>query len=183
MGSMWWVWRDGGHFSGPASAFLALRVITGCIGSWGWLSVIAPPDFWGYNARWVMEFFPASVLSWSRQRAVSKFITRLEPDVELRVKLCAEQEAYYGKGALCSELGLARREMRSWAAAMAECHWRWNKQSEAERMKSASARLKALENLGVSKSAVPESLRSLERLELSELTKHKGTSRLPPRRL
>lgn len=61
-------------------------------------------------------------------------------------------------------LGHARREMSCWGAAARECQYHWERQSEAERMKSPEARSKALEDMG--KALISQSVRSLEKLEI-----------------
>jgi hypothetical protein len=153
---------------GPiCSCLLGARVICGCIGAWGWANGNLEPTFWSFQSKWAMQFFPGSLLSWHRQRRARRFVQKLVEDIDGRIELATEQTAYYTKGAAKAELGITRLEMACWASALRECKGRWESQRQQEKMKSAVARSRALEDLGLGKIEVGKSLLSLERLEIS----------------
>lgn len=159
--------KAGAPWSGFLIAIVCFRVVMGAIGSWSWFSAVTPPDFWGYRARWMMHFLPAAILSSKRQDWMRAFLLRLaDGDRDRAIELAKEQHAYYSKGASTMNLGHARREMSSWAAAARECQYHWERQSEAERMKSPEARSKALEDMGMGKALISQSVLSLEKLEI-----------------
>ena len=147
-----WESRLPGPWASAAVGALVVRAICGSIGAYCWFSASKPPEFWGCQARWVMQFFPSACLSWRRKVWIDRFIERLgENNLEKMIELSGEQHEYYNKGASLSSLGAIRREMSSWAAAVRECQSGWESKLEAEKMKSPKEREEALEKLGLGK--------------------------------
>lgn len=165
------------------SGLLVARVVFGCVGAWRWVTCSPEPDFLSYRAKWVMQFFPGSMLSWSRHRSARRLISKLAQGIDGRIELASEQCAYYLKGSWKTELGGARREMACWASALSECKGRLEGQREEERMMSPDARGRALEELGLGKGEIEKSLLSLERVELSSVALVSEAAPKRPRRL
>ena len=153
---------------------ILVRIICGSTGFYCWIKADAPPEFWSFQARWLMQFSPAALLSWRRKVWINNFLKKIsDGSLEKKAELAQEQYNYYLKGSSLNGHGLdaTQREMAGWASAVKECLFLCEKLLENEKMKSPEQREVILSKLGIGKDQVSKTMISLEKIEIDIVCK------------